>query len=64
MDGEEQKQQITNIDGLIQIKTGDIDIAITKAKQFYSLLIELNRISHPSVLFHWQEELNLSPDYD
>ena len=50
MDGEEQKQRIINIDGLIQIKTGDfIDIANTKAKQFYSLLIELNRISHPSI---------------
>ena len=40
--GEEQKQQNININGLIQIKTGDfIDIANTKAKQFYSLLIEL-----------------------
>ena len=28
------------------------------------MLIELNRISHPSVLFYWQEALNLSPEYD
>ena len=63
-DGDEQQQQIINIDGLIQIKTGDfIDIANTKAKQFYSLLIELNIISHPSVLFYWQEVLNVSPEY-
>ena len=37
-----RSNELLILDGLIQIKTGDfIDIANTKAKQFYSLLIEI-----------------------
>ena len=64
-DRKEQNQQNIDSNRLIQIKTGDfIDILKAKAKQFYLLFIEIDRISHPSVLYHWQEALNLSPDFD
>ena len=50
---------------LTQIKTGDfIDIAISKAKQLYTYFVDLKRITHPTVLFHWQETLNLPEEYD
>ena len=61
----QRREQTMLNDRLIQIKTGDlIDISNTKTKQFYSLFVNLNRICHPSVLYHWQESLYLPDEFD
>ena len=50
---------------LTQIKTGDfIDITTSKAKQFYTYFVDLKKIIHPTVLFHWQETIDISEEYD
>ena len=61
---EEMQQNMHNAH-LFQIKTGDfIDPSATNAKQFYSLVVDLHRISSPSVLFYWQDSLDLGEDFD
>lgn len=62
---EEHAEQNRHNAQLFQIKTGDfIDPSVLKAKQFYSLVIDLHRICHPSVLHHWQAYLNLPVEFE